>query len=91
MIGTNWLRRKAAGAIRISDARPAAAITLTIDNRDSRYTIPTGFIQIDRTLTEDEVEQIRHQIITGVRAKPDWGEPLTCTCLAIYSRCNYGH
>lgn len=56
MIGIDWLRRKAAGAVRISDARPTT-VTLTIDNRDSRYTTPTGFVRIDRALTEDEASR----------------------------------
>lgn len=90
MIGTDWLRRKAAAAVRISDARPTT-VTLTIDNRDSRYTTPTGFVRVDRALTEDEVEQLRQRFQILPRAKPSWGEPMRCPCGVIYSRCYYGH
>jgi hypothetical protein len=98
----DWLRGKtkqkpkpATGVTVAATWQPSgeSGCTLTVDNSESRFTPadeaqPIGFVEFTGVMTEDEVEQIRHAFVTGARAKPDWGDPLRCTCVAIYSSCN---
>lgn len=89
MIGTDWLRRKAAAAIRIGDARPAT-VTLTVDNRTGRFTTPTALLVIDGTVSRADEQQIRDQVQITARPKAHSGEALDCPCGVIYSRCYCG-
>lgn len=81
MRGTDWLRRKAAGAVRIEEARPLLADPL-IDLSDA---------------TAEDTQWLAERIEAtfGVKlatnSPPTAGEPMRCTCGVIYSRCYYGH
>lgn len=81
MIGTDWLRRKAADAVRIEEARPLLADPL-IDLSDA---------------TEAEAQWLaeRLEATFGVKlttsSPPTAGEPMRCPCVVIYSECRCGH
>lgn len=102
MIGTGWLRRKAAarkpasgGIVRAEHGPELVSLPtgylVPTATADSASPVPTGFVRSEAVLTDGDVEWIRRQLQITPRAKPDWGEPLTCTCVAVYSRCYYGH
>lgn len=92
MIGPDWLRRKAADAVRIEEARPAT-VTLAIDNRDSRFTTltPTAALVFEGDVSRADEEQIREQIQITARPTAPSSLPMRCPCGVIYSRCYYGH
>lgn len=82
MIGTDWLRRKAAGAVRIEEATPLLADPL-IDLSDA---------------TEAEAQWLAERLeatfgvkLTTSSAPTTGAGPLRCPCVAIYSDCRCGH
>jgi hypothetical protein len=80
--GTDWLRRKAAGAVRIEEAPPALLADPLIDLSDA---------------TAEDAQWLaeRLEATFGVKlatdSPPTAGELMRCPCTAIYSRCYYGH
>lgn len=81
MIGTDWLRRKAAGR-----SVPDIAITL-----DSSGPNPVAVLTIEDPVTEADVDRIRNLVQIVTRPQTPDGEPMHCPCGVIYSRCYYGH
>lgn len=98
MKGTDWLRRKAAAAIRISDARPTADIPQhTVVEIELRTPSAFDLAQIAERIQMRS--QAEHYVAESQRTKAaadrasycqqrGW---LDCNCVVIYSRCYYGH
>jgi len=101
-----WLRQRTTAAVRITDARPAATtqaevqrvaplVVTAIDNQQAAIAvtgelIPTGFIRIDRTLTDTEAEQVRQRFKAALKPEPYTSVPSwssRCDCWPHYIDC----
>jgi hypothetical protein len=82
VIGTDWLRRKAADVVRIEEAPPALLADPLIDLSDA---------------TAEDAQWLaeRLEATFGVKlatnSPPTAAEPMRCPCGVIYSRCYYRH
>jgi hypothetical protein len=85
MIGTDWLRRKAAGAVRIGPGPLGNPAQSDLDR-----VVPLIIAAMDE-------QALRGRVAAIPVAPPDIGpQPaadfaLRCNCTVIYSRCYYGH
>lgn len=95
--GTDWLRARVQRTKKLATggiitAEQAKTVTLTVDNRESRFTppgepIPTGFIEINAVLSEAEVVQIRQRFQTIVTPQHTRSADKNCGCWPRYSNC----